>query len=114
MNAFFDASHGLAWPGLRRAGAFSKGGAGEGGDDFEAVGQGEEAAGGGEENSAKWREACEWNRELFGCVVEAYTDLLAALPGVFRNDASVMYQMWPSSDNTRKEFRTAVHRPLYR
>ena len=52
VHAFFDASQGLAWPGLRRAGAFSKGGAGAG-EDFEAAGQGEEAAGGGEENSAR-------------------------------------------------------------
>jgi hypothetical protein len=32
----------------------------------------------------------EWNRELFVCVVEAYMDLLTALPQVFEADPSVM------------------------
>ncbi|KAJ1475493.1 hypothetical protein T484DRAFT_1828082 [Baffinella frigidus] len=135
VNGFFDASHGLAWPeecsqcqcaeqdvriargvlgvpvrmvrevcGARGRSAKEEVVQGQGATISRLLGKA----------SAKWREACEWNRELFGCVVEAYLDLLSALPGVFRNDASVMYQMWPSSDNTRKEFRTTVHRPLYR
>jgi len=74
VNAFFDAHHGLAWPGLSRIGAFggvpctSKGDEEEDNLCSDAPAP-KESALEAKEGGEGWKEAYEWNRELFSAVV---------------------------------------------
>ena len=55
----------------------------------------------------------DWNRELLACVVDAYLDLLTALPSVFQNDPALMYRLWPRSADVEGAFHHALHRPIF-
>ena len=78
------------------------------GDALVGIGDGAGAAAGREEQVRQ-----EWNRELCHCVVEAYVDLLAALPSVFAREPQRMYRAWPRAGPMTPALRPLVHRPLF-
>ena len=98
VNAWFEVKNGLVGWDTER----------EGGREGERERESTRASGAEEQ-------AChEWNRELFGCVVDCYLDLLTtALPQVFIQDPSLMYNFWPKTADMDGAFRTLVHRPLF-
>ena len=46
-------------------------------------------------------------------MVDAYLDLLSALPQIFQSDPALMYRLWPRSAEVEGAFHHALHRPIY-
>lgn len=107
MNAWFETHEGrLAWPNRRQRGHRQLADNDEHDDKEEEE---EEAA----LPSAQVAQKIAWNRELGVCCVEAYLDLLRAMPEMVKSDQSRMYRLWPASSGATTAFAVDIIKPLY-